>query len=397
MRQTLLNQIRLEADKNVSFLRDTRHHLHEYPELSFEETKTSAFIKTFLDNEKIAYSTKYSETGIVAWIKGKSSKFVALRADMDALPIQEQTTIDFASKHDGIMHACGHDVHMTCAMGALKILKELQDNLPFSVVCYFQPGEEKLPGGAKLLIEAGAIDAFDSQFMVGQHVSPELQTGTIGMKPGIFMASADEIYIEISGKGGHAAAPHLGDDVVAALSYCIVQLQSVVSRHSNPILPTVLSFGDVQSSGGATNVFPKSIKASGTLRTFDEQWRSEAHNLIVDIARNSAQSLGCKVVVDIKKGYPYLKNDEKLTTNLTSHFADYIGRDNIVDLNIRMTAEDFAYYSHKLPTCFYRLGTGNSEKNTTHGVHTPLFNIDEDALAIGAGLMAWSTFLNNEL
>ena len=393
MQPTPHNHIKQLAEKHEYLLREVRHHLHQYPELSFEEIKTTAYIKSFLEKENIDYTTKYSNTGLVAWIKGRSPKYVALRADMDALPIHEKTELPYASQCDGIMHACGHDVHMTCAMGALKILNEMKDALPHSVVCYFQPGEEKLPGGAKLLIEAGAIDAFDSAYMVGQHVSPELQVGTIGIKSGLFMASSDEIYIEISGKGGHAAAPHLGNDTVAAMSYCIVQLQTIVARHSNPILPTVLSFGDVHSVGGATNVFPKSVKIAGTLRTFDENWRTEAHKLIEEITKNTVSSLGCTVQIEIRKGYPYLKNDVTLTNNMKFHFGQYLGDDNIVDIDIRMTAEDFAYYSHKLPVCFYRLGTGNPAKNITHGVHTPHFNIDEEALTIGAGLMAWSTFL----
>ncbi|MCB9310042.1 MAG: amidohydrolase [Lewinellaceae bacterium] len=389
----------LDIIKNLSVeyaqdIIDIRHHLHQYPELSFQEKNTTSYIKQQLEKEGIQYTDRYLDTGVVAWIRGKSKEFISLRADIDALPITENTQVPYASKNEGIMHACGHDVHTSCALGAMKILKRLESSLPFSVVCYFQPGEEKLPGGALQLIEAGALDDFPSKYIIGQHVSPELPVGSIGIKPGIFMASADEIYITIKGKGGHAAAPHKNNDVVLTASQCIVQLQTLVSRYANPITPTVLSFGKVNTDGGATNVLPSKISLEGTFRTFDEKWRNEAHQHIQDIVHNVASSYHCEAKVDILKGYPCLHNDEQLTNDIKRHFSQYLGNDMIIDLDARMTAEDFAYYSQKMPACFYRLGTGGTNPSTQHNVHSPYFDIDEDALQIGAGLLAWSAFLN---
>lgn len=360
-----------------------------HPELSYKEYQTAEYVADQLRAIGLVPTTGVAETGVTAVIKGKKEgPVVALRGDMDALPILEKNNIPYKSKNEGVMHACGHDVHTSCILGAAKILNEIKDELEGSIKLIFQPGEEKNPGGASLMIKAGALKDPAPDNIFGQHVMPLIPVGKVGFRPGMYMASADEIYLTIKGKGGHAAIPEMLDDTVLITSHIIVALQQLVSRKASPKVPTVLSFGNVEAKG-ATNIIPDEVKVAGTFRTFDEEWRKEAHKLIRQIAEGTAKAMGAECDVNIDVGYPHLKNDEALTNRARKVAEEYLGPDNVVDLPLWMGAEDFSYYSHEIPACFYRLGTRNEAKGITSYVHTPTFNIDEDAIEIGIGLMAY--------
>ncbi|MDA0713878.1 MAG: M20 family metallopeptidase, partial [Bacteroidetes bacterium] len=315
------------------------------------------------------------------------------RADMDALPIQETNEVSYRSMNDGVMHACGHDVHSSSLMGAALILNQLKEKWTGEVRIIFQPGEERLPGGASLMIAEGVLTNPDVDVILGQHVFPELPSGMVGFKPGMYMASADEIYLKVKGKGGHGAMPHLNIDPVLISAHVLTALQQVVSRRAKATTPSVLSFGSIHGNG-STNVIPDEVKIEGTFRTFDEAWRDEAHRHIEQIAKGTAQSMGGDCEVKILKGYPYLMNHETLTARCTASAERYLGKEHVVELPLRMTAEDFAYYSHEVPACFYRLGTAGKNGQFKDSVHTSTFDIDEDALITGMGLMA---FLATEL
>lgn len=368
-----------------------RRHLHMYPELSFEEKETAAYISSQLDAWGISYTPNVGGHGIVAEIQGTidNGRVTALRADMDALPIKEVNEVDYCSKNEGVMHACGHDVHTSSLLGSVRILNELKDHISGTVKVIFQPAEERLPGGASLMIKDGVLENPKPASIFGQHVHPPLEVGKVGFRPGVYMASADEIYMTIKGKGGHAALPQDTIDPLVLLSHIILGLQNVVSRRADPTVPTVLSFGKVNSDGGATNVIPNEIYLQGTFRTMSEEWRYRAHQIIRDTATSIARGMGGDVELDIKVGYPSLKNDAMITQNAFNNAQAYLGKENVVELPIRMTAEDFAYYSQVTPACFYRLGTGNMTKGITSPVHTNTFDVDERCLEVGSGLMAW--------
>lgn len=367
-----------------------RRHLHAHPELSFEEVETAKYISNKLTEYGIEHTTNVGGHGIVGLIKGNNptKKIIALRADMDALPIEEKNTTEYISQNKGVMHACGHDVHTTCLLGAAKILNELKDEFDGTIKLIFQPAEEKLPGGASIMIKDGVLENPKVETIFGQHVLPQLETGKVAFKSGIAMASCDEIYITVKGKGGHGAVPHLAIDPILIASQLVIALQSVVSRNANPTLPSVLSIGKFIANG-ATNIIPDEVRLEGTFRTFDEKWRAEAHEKIKTICTNIVASFGgtCDVLIDI--GYPFLKNDEATTTNAFELAQQYLGKENIEEMPARMTAEDFSYYSQLVPACFYRLGTGNISKGITSPIHTPTFDVDENCLKIGSGLMAW--------
>jgi len=370
-----------------------RHSIHSNPELSFQEENTAALVENYLQNLGIE-THRISGTGVWAMIHGElgEGKTIALRADLDALPIQELSDKSYASKNPGVMHACGHDVHTSSLLGAAKILCSLKSEFKGAIKLVFQPGEEKLPGGASLLIKEGILNNPKVDAIIGQHVMPFINTGNVGFRKGLYMASTDEIYITINGKGGHGAMPHLCVDPVATAAQVIVSLQQIVSRKAKPILPTVLSFGKINSNGGATNVIPNSVSIEGTLRTLDEQWRSEVKDLIKTLVNSTAQSFGATAEVRIVDGYPYLKNEENLTGKLWGFANEYMGDEHVEELDIWMAAEDFAYYSQEVPACFYRLGTRNEQKGITSAVHTNTFDVDEDAIEDGCGLMAFLAY-----
>ena len=368
-----------------------RRHLHQHPELSYQEAQTGRFIAEQLKALGIPCEHGVAENGVVGLIHGSngSSKVIALRADIDALPITEANEVTYKSQNNGVMHACGHDVHTSSLLGAARILNEVRDQFDGTIKLIFQPAEERLPGGASLMIKEGVLDNPKPGSIIGQHVHPPLEVGKIGMKPGKYMASADEIYVTVSGKGGHAALPHDGIDPIVITSHIITALQQIVSRNADPSMPTVLTFGHIASTGGATNVIPNEVKLQGTFRTMDEGWRFDAHQRMKKMAESIAEGMGGRCEFDIKVGYPALVNHDDLTHKVRAWSEEYLGAENVVDLPIRMTAEDFAYYSQEMPACFYRLGTGNPAKGITSPIHTSTFDVDEDCLALSTGLMAW--------
>jgi len=369
----------------------TRRHLHMYPELSFKEVQTGHFVADQLKALDIEYKHGMAENGVVALIKGKNprKRIIALRADMDALPIKEANNVTYKSQHEGIMHACGHDVHTSSLLGVARILQELRGSFEGTVKLIFQPGEEKLPGGASIMIKQGVLENPRPVSIFGQHVHPPLRAGMIGLKPGIYMASADEIYVTVKGRGGHGAMPQECIDPVVITAQIIVALQQVISRYADPAVPSVLTFGKINSTGGATNIIPNEVKLEGTFRTMHEKWRTEAHKRMKKIAESIAKGMGAACVFQIVKGYPVLYNHEELTLRAKKWAVEYLGKDKVVDLPLRMTAEDFAYYSQAMPACFYRLGTGNPERGITSPIHTDTFDVDESALETGMGMMAW--------
>lgn len=370
---------------------DIRRHLHANPELSYQEEKTGKYIAEYLTKIGIEHEHGIADNGVVGLIKGRKpeSKVIALRADIDALPIQEANEVPYKSLNPGIMHACGHDVHTASLLGAARILHEVKDEFEGTIKLIFQPAEEKLPGGASIMIAEGVLENPKPLSIIGQHVHPPLEVGKVGFRGGMYMASADELYLTVKGKGGHGALPHKGVDPIVITAHIITALQQVVSRNSNPTTPSVLTLGKINSQGGATNIIPDEVKLEGTFRTMDEVWRAEAHEKMIKIAEGVAESMGGSCDIEVMKGYPYLMNDEALTARSKAAAIEFLGADKVVDLPIRMTAEDFAYYSQEMPACFYRLGTGNKAKGITSSVHTPTFDIDEDALETSIGLMAW--------
>jgi len=366
-----------------------RHHLHAHPELSYQEFQTSAFVQEQLAKTGIAFEVM-AGTGVVGMIRGKNagSRVIALRADMDALPIKEENDVPYKSQHEGIMHACGHDVHTTVLLGAARILQELKNEWEGSVKLIFQPGEEKNPGGASLMIKEGVLKNPEPQAIFGLHVHPGLETGKLSFRSGMVMASADELYITIKGKGGHAAAPHLTVDTILVASHLIVSLQQIISRNRNPLSPSVLSITSVQG-GHTTNVIPSEVKLMGTFRAMDEEWRFRAHELIRKQATELVHSMGAEIDLHIDVGYPMVYNNEALDRVARAEARQYLDPERVLETEVRMGAEDFGYYTRQIPGCFYRLGVMNVEKGITAGVHTPKFNIDEAAIEIGMGMMAW--------
>ena len=368
---------------------DVRHHLHAHPELSYQEFETSKYVQEKLKTFGIPFEVR-ATTGVVGLIEGKNpgSRVIALRADMDALPIQEQNNVPYKSKKDGIMHACGHDVHTTCLLGAAKILAETKHLWEGTVKLIFQPGEEKNPGGASLMIADGVLENPKPQAIFALHVNPQLERGKLSFRSGKVMASADEIYITIKGKGGHAAAPHLTVDTILVASHLVVSLQQIISRAANPFSPSVLSITSFQG-GFTTNVIPTEVKLMGTFRAMDEAWRFKAHEIIKKQTTELVQSMGAEADVHIDVGYPTVYNNETLNDVAKGIAMEFMGTEHVEETELRMGAEDFGYYSQQIPGCFFRLGTANTAKGINAGVHTPKFDIDESAIEIGMGMMAY--------
>jgi len=366
-----------------------RRQIHSDPELAYEEVRTSALVaETLRRLPAVSVRTGVAKTGVVAEIEGdKPGPTIVLRADMDALPIHEENTFDFASRNPGKMHACGHDAHTSSLLGTAMILSELRDEIHGRIRLLFQPSEEKLPGGAKPMIEEGCLDGASAVF--GQHVTPRLEAGTIGVRSGPYMASADELYFTVIGEGGHAAEPHsLRADAVVTASQLVTALQTIVSRKSPPGIPSILSIGRFIADG-ATNVIPATVRLEGTLRTMDESWRKRAHDLIREIAIQTAKAHGAECEVEVRVGYPVLVNDDAETSWFRDAATAFVGEGNVVELDPWYASEDFAYYSQEIPGVFYRIGTGNAEAGIVHRVHTPRFTIDEDVLRLAPGLMAY--------
>ncbi|MGB0933701.1 MAG: M20 metallopeptidase family protein [Lishizhenia sp.] len=395
MNPEIIEIVRKESNALFQEVNEIRKHLHRNPELSYEEHETMKFVASKLSDYGITYTSEVAKTGIVALIHGKqhtnSDSCIGLRADLDALPILEENTTDYISKNKGVMHACGHDVHTAILLGTAKILHNLRNQLPQPVKLIFQPGEEKNPGGASLMIKAGVLENPKVQEMYALHVFPDLPAGEVGFKEGLYMASCDEIYIDIEGIGGHAATPHKTVDSILIGAEIVTSLQQIVSRKCDPTIPCVLSFGHFEALG-ATNVIPSHAHLKGTFRTMNESWRAEALEQIVHQAEKIALAHGGKATVTISKGYPFLENDTTLTQTIRKKAVDLLGSENVHELPLRLTSEDFSFYSQTIPTCFFRLGVRNEEKGIVHGVHHPRFDIDEKALITGMQMMSLAVF-----
>lgn len=377
------------AKKFFSETVQIRRHLHQHPELSFEEYNTSTFVKATLDKIGVPYQSM-ANTGVVGIIKGNlpSSGVIALRADMDALPITEVKGRSYGSQNPGVMHACGHDVHTSSLLGVAKILNELKPYFGGQIKLIFQPGEEKLPGGASIMINEGVLENPSPEAVFGQHVMPFIEVGKVGFRSGQYMASCDELFMTVRGRGGHGAQPHQNIDPIAITAQIISALQQVVSRFADPRIPTVLSWGKIIGNG-ATNIIPDEVYLEGTFRTFNEEWRAQAHEKIVKIATGIADSMGAVCDIEVRRGYPYLVNEPQTTAIARQAAIEYLGQENVVELDLWPAAEDFSYYSQVANACFYRLGTGNKAKGIQSAVHTPSFDIDEQSLELSIGLMAY--------
>jgi amidohydrolase len=378
-----------------------RRHIHQHPELSFQEFKTSEFVCSILDKHSISYISGIVKTGVVAIIEGKnpSKKTILLRADLDALPIEEKNNVKYVSETVGVMHACGHDAHTASVLGTAIILNKLRGDFEGTIKIMFQPGEEVLPGGSSLMIKEGVLQNPKVDVAIAQHVFPSMEAGKVGFRSEMYMASTDEVHITITGKGGHAAmAGEYNNPLVVAASI-IKEIEKQfpfiidgegVARNTNNNIPTVIAFGKIEGKG-ATNVIPETVYLAGTFRTMDELWRSEVKEKIKQISIDIGNDYKVKIELKIIDGYPFLSNDIAVTSLCRQAAVEYLGKENVEDLPLRMTAEDFAYISQVVPSCFYRLGTGNKLMGINSGVHTATFNIDEDALQISTGLMAWIT------
>lgn len=388
----LIQKIKEQALRNFDDNVATRRYLHAHPELSFEEFETCKYVKSKLLELGLEIEEGLANTGLVAYIKGKNpdKKVVALRADMDALPILEANEVDYKSQNPGVMHACGHDVHTSSLLGCAKILNGLKDEFEGTIKLIFQPGEERLPGGASMMIKDGVLENPRPSNIVGQHVMPFIDAGKVGFRSGMYMASADELFMTVKGKGGHAAMPENNVDPITIISTIIVALQQIVSRTASPKVPTVMSFGKINGEG-ATNVIPDYVKVEGTFRTMDEVWRKEAHKKMKKMAEGIAEAMGAECDFEVKVGYPFLKNEPVLAAKLKGFAIEYMGEDKVEDLDLWMAAEDFAYYSQEVDANFYRLGIRNEAKGITSGLHTPTFNVDETCMEVGPGLMAYLT------
>ncbi len=388
---THLKRIAQLSEEIVEDVVSFRRHLHRHPELSFEEKQTSAFIADKLRSWGIPLEEGVGGYGVVGLIKGKKpgGRTIALRADMDALPIQEENEVEYASLHEGVMHACGHDVHSSSLLGTAYVLSRIPESFGGQIKLIFQPGEEKLPGGASLMIKDGVLRNPEPSVIVGQHVHPPLEAGMVGFCPGQYMASSDELFLTVTGKGGHGALPQQNIDTTLAAAHIIVALQQIVSRRADPTSPSVLTLGKIYSDGGSTNIIPETVHIQGTFRAMDESWRFRAHQLIRETVEHTAKALGASASIEIRVGYPYLYNEPILTRRLQTRAVEYLGRDRVVELPIQMTSEDFAYYSHEMDACFYRIGVSTPGSKNPRQLHTPTFDVDERCFETSIGLMAY--------
>lgn len=383
------------ARRRAAKLVELRRTIHANPELAFEEFETSALVRKVLEEHDIEVRANVAQTGVVGLLRGGSAgegaHCVALRGDMDALPIHEETGLPFASRNPGKMHACGHDSHTTMALGAAMILSELRAELPGHVKFLLQPSEEKLPGGASVMIADGALENPKVDAIFGQHVAPMVPAGAVGFYPGAMMASADEIYITIKGRSGHAAMPHLTVDPVVAACELVMVLQKVVSRTLDPFSPGVLTVGKIEG-GSATNIIPEEVKIEGTLRAMNDEWRRSAHKKIEDIIKGVCLGNGTEYTLRIELGYPALHNDPWATRFAQDAARQMLGTQAVFDAPPMMGAEDFAYYLEKVPGTFWWIGAGTAEQGCMGGLHNPRFTIQEEILPVGSALMAWVAY-----
>ena len=368
-----------------------RRTIHATPELAFEEVETSRLVAERLERIGLV-PRRIARTGVITTIEGEHpGRCVALRADMDALPIQEETGLDFASRIPGRMHACGHDAHTAMALGAGMILRSLTPKLHGSVRLLFQPSEELIPGGAPSMIEEGGLADPEVSAIFGQHVMPLQRSGTFGFCPGAMMASADELYITIHGLSGHAAMPHRAIDPILTASEIVTSLQKIVSRSLDPFARGVLSITSIQG-GDSTNIIPESVSMKGTLRSMDEAWREEAHRRIEGIVSGVATAVGCRYDLEIRRGYPVLVTDAEITAQARGYADELLGSDGTFAAEPLMVAEDFSYYLREVPGTFWWIGAGEPAQGCVAGLHNARFTIDESILATGAAMLAWNAW-----
>lgn len=395
METKLIKLIQNKTAELSDYVSQIRKQMHQFPELSFREVETAKFVCSQLDKWSIPYEKDICGTGIVALIKSKyyseTEECIALRSELDALPIHEENSHDFISKNQGVMHACGHDVHTSILLGSAKIISDLKDELPQSVKLIFQLGEEQLPGGASLMIKEKVLENPKVKEIIALHVYPEMPVGEVGFKAGLYMASCDEIHLEIIGKGGHGATPQNCIDPIAIGAEIVMNLQQIVSRKCDPKIPCVLSFGHFEALG-ATNVIPSKAILKGTFRTMNEVWRNEALELIETQINSLCEMNGAKADLKIIKGYPFLENNESTTQKVRKAAEEILGNQNVKELPIRLTSEDFSYYAQEIPACFFRLGVRNEEKGIVFGVHHPKFDVDERCFEVGMKVLCNAVF-----
>ncbi len=367
-----------------------RRHIHSNPELSNEEIKTAEFISKKLTEWEIPYTAKIAGNGICVLLKGEleGEKVIAIRGELDALPIFEKNEVLYKSCNDGVMHACGHDVHSAALLGTLRILQQLKSQWGGIIKAIFQPAEEKLPGGASVMIANGILENPKPDCILALHVFPTLEFGKVGFREGQYMASADEIYITVKGKGGHAAMPGEYNNPIFIAARLLYAYENLIEELKTQSIPTVIAFGKI-TGAGATNVIPDEVKIEGTFRTMDENWRKTIHEKLKSIAQKIAVETSSTIEVKIEIGYPCLYNNPTLTTRSKMAAEDFLGKENVVDIPLRMTSDDFAFYSHEIPGCYFRLGTRNEERGIISPVHTATFDIEEKALETATGTMAW--------
>ena len=389
---TVKQEVKNITDELISI----RRYLHQNPELSFQEIKTSKYISELLNKWGIEHTSNVGGYGIIGILKGKNpdSKVIALRADMDALPIIEENNVKYCSVNDGVMHACGHDVHMTCLLGTIKLLSENRDWFNGSIKFIFQPAEETRPGGALKMIEDGVLENPKPDLIIGQHVFPELESGKVGVRSGPYMASTDELNLTISGRGGHGALPQTFDDTIHTAAELIHKIKEKVNEKAPTDYPTVLSFGKIVADG-AYNIIPKEVIIKGTFRTFDENWRKIVHKIIKTIATEISAKHNTNCDVFINSGYPVLENDKQLAILFEKNAIEYLGEQNVEILDMRTTGEDFARFTQLIPGVFYRLGIANKKQGINSRLHSPTFNIDESSIEIGTGIMIWNTIMTS--
>lgn len=371
-----------------------RRWMHRHPELSQEEYGTMAFVAERLREMGLEPKTGIGKTGVMAMLRGNEpdSYCVALRSDYDALPITECTGLPFASEKPGVMHACGHDMHTCSLLGAIKILTQLRDHISGSLMFIFEPSEEKYPGGARMMMEDGLFDEVMPNEIYSFHCLPEMDCGKVGMRKGKYMASTDELYWTVKGLGGHGATPHLSVDPIVVASHIVIALQQVVSRNAAPMMPTVLTIGKIQEVGGRTNIIPDTVKMEGIIRTFDEKWRLEAHEKIRKISTGVAEAMGAECDLFIDYGYPYVFNDDACTQQVHDNACAYIGEENVEWLDLRMTAEDFAFFAQKIPACYFRIGI-HEPGTPFSNLHRPNLIVDERSLELANGLVAYNAMM----
>lgn len=372
-----------------------RREIHLHPELSYEEVETTALIDGYLRSLGIEPEPPFLETGVVALLRGEGKRgggnLVALRADIDALPVTEENSHAFCSLEPGKMHACGHDMHTAMLLGAARILSGMKDELHGDVLLIFQPAEEKTPGGAKPLIEAGLFRRFNPAVIIGQHCFPNVPAGKVALCKGSFMAATDELYFTISGQGGHASAPHKAADPVLAAAHIITAVQHLVSRVVPPHEPAVVSIASIHG-GNAPNVIPGKVSMSGTMRTMNEELRTLLKDRLRQTVMHVAEAFGVQAELEIRNGYPALVNDPQVTLQAVAACTEYLGSGNVLQSEPLMTAEDFAYYLLERPGTFWQIGTGAPGQEKGNTLHSPTFNPEERALETGSGLLAYSAW-----